>query len=102
MGHPVVCPILYDDGSSFVCWFYDNVAIGLESMDGGAFCLSDVFPTLAPPHHIFPKTSCRIERIMAIRRLFQHPMLKLMVFPPAECAIRSRSVSRTILSLNCR
>eukprot|EP00061_Rhincodon_typus_P003147 g19402.t1 len=26
--------ILYDDGSSFACWFDDNVAIGLQSTDG--------------------------------------------------------------------
>eukprot|EP00061_Rhincodon_typus_P017174 g45749.t1 len=29
-------------GSSFVCWFDDNVAIGLESVDGIALCLGDV------------------------------------------------------------
>eukprot|EP00061_Rhincodon_typus_P006581 g27364.t1 len=35
-----------DDGSSFVCWFDDNVAIGLESTDSIALCLDDVLHCL--------------------------------------------------------
>eukprot|EP00061_Rhincodon_typus_P008518 g31202.t1 len=38
----LVRSILYDNSSSFVCWFDNNVAIGLESTDDIALYLVDV------------------------------------------------------------
>eukprot|EP00061_Rhincodon_typus_P007017 g28266.t1 len=55
----VVCSILYDNNSSFVCRFDDNVAIGLEGTDGTALCLkldvcADMHNLLGYPLHFEP------------------------------------------------
>jgi len=38
----VVRSVQYDSGFFFVCRFDDNIAVGLEGLDGIALCLGDV------------------------------------------------------------